>query len=140
MFWKIEQPTRGTFAISGIVDIKEDINTDNAKISVDIYYSKNAISYALTPFRIPPTVSTDGLNFLYKIYLMKTITKCCENAIDFEDKFVGPLTKRRMICKDCIFDGDNFPSHLRQGYYRLIGISVGEVAFVISVTIKLEKN
>ncbi|KAI8115604.1 hypothetical protein CVS40_12233 [Lucilia cuprina] len=31
MEWQISQPTRGTFAVSGFFEFKEDINTDNAK-------------------------------------------------------------------------------------------------------------
>ncbi|KAM7356625.1 uncharacterized protein ACRADG_002281 [Cochliomyia hominivorax] len=138
MYWKLSQPTRGIFAISGYLDFKEDINTDKATGKVDIYYSSNAITYMLTPFRIPPTIFTDGVNFLYKHFLMDTMLDCCENAINFEDKFVAPLTKRRMTCENCELKSDNFPSHLRPGFYRMVGTSVGEIVFGLTITMKLE--
>ncbi|XP_023302578.2 uncharacterized protein LOC111684597 [Lucilia cuprina] len=140
MAWQISQPTRGTFAVTGFLDFKEDINTDNAKGWVNIYYSSNAISYMLTPFRIPPTVFTDGVNFLYKNYLMDSVKECCENPIDFEDKFVQPLTKRRMICENCLLPSDNFPSHMRMGFYKMEGISAGEIAFAMTLTVKVERE
>lgn len=138
MFWKVSQPTRGIFAFSGIWDIKEDINTDKAKGQIDVYYSKNGITYTLTPFRVPPLVYTDCFNNIYPLYLKDTVSECCENSIEFEDKFISPLTKRRMICKDCIMSAENLPSHLRPGFYRLVGTTVGEIAFEISFIVNLE--
>lgn len=138
MLWEVSQPARGIFAFSGFWDFKEDINTDKAKVRIDVYYSKNAITYTLTPFRIPPIVYTDCINIIYTQYLNETMSECCENGFDFEDKFVSPLTKRRMICKDCSIPSDNFPSHLRPGFYRLTAVSVGELEYVMSLTIRLE--
>ncbi|XP_046808409.1 uncharacterized protein LOC111684595 [Lucilia cuprina] len=140
MGWQISQPTRGTFAVSGFFEFKEDINTDNAKGWVNIYYSSNAISYTLTPFHIPPTGFTNIMNFLYKNYLMDSVKECCENPIDIENKFVPPLTKRRLICKNCLMQGDNFPSHMRMGFYKMKGVTVGEMDFAMTLTVKLEKE
>lgn len=138
MEWAISQPTRGVFAVTGFMDFKEDINTDNAKGWVNIYYSSNAVSYMLTPFRVLPTVFTDGVNFLYKNYLMDEMKKCCENPIDFEDKFVQPLTKRRMVCENCLLPSDNFPTSMRMGFYKIVGVSVGEIGFALTLTVHLE--
>ncbi|XP_065361933.1 uncharacterized protein LOC135955510 [Calliphora vicina] len=140
MEWDITQPQRGIFAISGFADFKKDINTDKAKGLVNIYYSPNAVSYMLTPFRIPMTIFTDGMNFLYKVYMMEEMKNCCEDAIDFEGTFVAPLTKRRMVCVKCLCNPkDNFPTYMRTGFYKFEGISYGEIAFAVTLTVKLEK-
>lgn len=141
MFWEVTQPSRGVFAFRGFLNIKEDINTNNAVCGLSIYYSKNGISYTLTPFHIPPTtVLTEYINVAYTQYMKDTVTECCENAIDYKDKFSSPLTKRQMICKDCILLGDNFPSHLKAGYYRVISFSEGEFVYVLALTIKVENK
>ncbi|XP_023302577.2 uncharacterized protein LOC111684596 [Lucilia cuprina] len=140
MEFRISQPTRGIYAVSGFIEFKEDINTENATAWVHIYYSTNAISYTLTPFHISPTVLTNIMNFLYKNYLMDSVKECCENPIDFENKFVSPLTKRRLICENCLMKSDNFPSHLRVGFYKLEGKTAGEIDFALTLTIKLDKE
>lgn len=111
--------SRGVFGFSGFINMKQDFDTDLQTYEVQVYYSSNGISYALSPFRIPPTPMTKVMNKEYKLYAKDALDKCCTNAPQF-DRFVSPMTARNMICENCQLFTTNFPSVLRSGYYKLV--------------------
>ncbi|KAM7355531.1 uncharacterized protein ACRADG_001560 [Cochliomyia hominivorax] len=140
MNWKLSQPTRGVLAMSGFIDFKENINTHKAIGKLDVYYSANAITYMLTPYRMPDATLTDYINIYYKDFFMDSALECCENPINFQDQFTSPLTKRRIICENCVIRADNFPTHMRLGFYRYLITFVGELGFKMIITVKLEEE
>lgn len=135
----VSHPSRGVTALAGVIDVKKDLNTDNIFSEVTMYYSKNGISYTLTPFGSPRGKATRLVNVMYKDYVMDALVKCCDNPLVIEGKFEPPIiTKRKMTLKDCIPEVDNYVSSMRLGFYRLEGYSRGELQSKAKILIKLD--
>lgn len=102
------------------MDIKEDL-TDDFLFSLNLYYSMTGgLDFTKTPFFIPETNTTVGLNKFYKDLAMESLSKCATNAPWTDDKFVVPLPKRLATLDNCILSNKNMPSKMRSGYYKLL--------------------
>ncbi|XP_061400972.1 uncharacterized protein LOC133336707 [Musca vetustissima] len=131
------QPSRGIYGVSGYIDFKEDVNMDDTTAEVKVYYSSTGMNYQLSPFRVPEQSFTSGMNTAYKNYLMEGLAECCEDSPQAET-FTSPLTKRKMICENCLFPSDNFPPTLRLGFYRLIILLYNDLDFTLSILLKVD--
>uniref|UniRef100_A0A1A9UT13 Uncharacterized protein n=1 Tax=Glossina austeni TaxID=7395 RepID=A0A1A9UT13_GLOAU len=118
---KITHPSRGVTALTGWIDIKEDI-TDDAFIEIQLLYSKTGTgnSYSPTPFRLHKMNATQFINWPYKEYLLETLKGCAENYVELEDEpFVAPITKRRLSLNACVFGTGKMPTMMKNGFYKL---------------------
>uniref|UniRef100_A0A1A9Z0E8 Uncharacterized protein n=1 Tax=Glossina pallidipes TaxID=7398 RepID=A0A1A9Z0E8_GLOPL len=118
---KITQPSRGVTALTGWIDIKEDI-TDDAFIEIQLLYSKTGTgnSYSPTPFRLQKMNTSQFINWPYKEYLLDSLKGCAENYIDVGDApFVAPVTKRRVSLNECVFGTEKMPTMMKNGFYKM---------------------
>ncbi|KAI9589626.1 hypothetical protein GQX74_007794 [Glossina fuscipes] len=131
---KIAQPARGVYAINGYIDIRED-GTDEAFFEIGIFYSRTGTgnSYTPTPFHLRKMNLSEFINWPYKEYLFGTIKECGENIVEVEDKFVPPLQKRRLILNECIFNTDNMPSMMKNGFYKLEVLTTQQFQLTLSI-------
>ncbi|XP_073840186.1 uncharacterized protein [Musca autumnalis] len=132
--------SRGIFGFSGVIDFKEDIDTDQALVELRVYYSPpNGFAYSLTPFHIGPTTMTRSLNNEYKLYIKDTLVECCTNSLD-EKLFVSPLKARYMECENCQFHTENLPTSLRLGHYKLMLLVYEKPGMNCTIVVNLEKD
>ncbi|KAM7341940.1 uncharacterized protein ACRADG_009533 [Cochliomyia hominivorax] len=133
----VTRPSRGVFAMSGVVDIKEDL-TDDLLLGVTVLYSMTGGSdFIKSPFNVPESNLTIILNKFYKDIVMESISDCSEEAPTTDDHFVAPLTKRKVTFDNCIISNENMPSKLRKGFYKIIfkyrKQSEGSLEFIVNV-------
>lgn len=135
---RITQPARGVYTVNGYFDIKEDV-TDETFFEIGILYSKTGTgnSYSPTPFHLRKMNLSEFINWPYKEYLSGTVDQCGENAIEFEGKFVPPLTKRRLILSECKFNTDNMPSMMKNGFYKLEVVITKQFQFTVSILVQI---
>lgn len=106
-----------------------------------IYFSVNGDedSYKILPFKLPNQHIYDFLNGLYKETVMDTL-KDCSNFPVFEGKCPTPLEKRSYTMDKCRFSSDGFPSHLKEGFYKVAITAKGQLGFEITTVCKVEIN
>uniref|UniRef100_A0A1A9X5P0 Uncharacterized protein n=1 Tax=Glossina brevipalpis TaxID=37001 RepID=A0A1A9X5P0_9MUSC len=119
---KITQPTRGVYAVSGVLNFKEDI-TDECHMELQLLYSKTGTgnSYSPTPFRLQKMNTTEFMNWPYKDYLLDTLRTCAENFVELEEDipFVAPVKKTRVVLNECKFNSDKLPTVMKNGFYKM---------------------
>ncbi|KAM7347459.1 uncharacterized protein ACRADG_007024 [Cochliomyia hominivorax] len=134
----IVRVSRGVFAVTGGGTLGFDIvEDDNNLISSKTYRSKLVDSdFKVVPMGMSPTHFFKVLSTYYKNVLMDTL-KDCSNFPIFEDEFVPPLEKKYYYMNDCQFTEAGFPSHLQEGFYKLVLIGTGEVDWEVAITVEI---
>lgn len=122
------------------MELRQDL-TDDLLLSAQVYYNPTGgKNFVKTPFRVPEATLSNVLNTAYKDMLMETAVKCIENAPNFEDKFIAPLTKRVLIFRNCHADAENMPSVLKKGYYKIEVKYTKQARGSIIYTVKIEEK
>lgn len=133
---EITKPRRGVSALSGSLELKEDI-TDELHVELATFYSPTGSNFNRTPFAIPEANLSTIMNNYYKEYIMDSIQNCSENTPRIEDEFVAPLRKCAMHLTDCVISNENMPTMLRIGYYKLVfrvlKLAKASVEFLVKV-------
>ncbi|KAM7348632.1 uncharacterized protein ACRADG_007910 [Cochliomyia hominivorax] len=136
----VTRPSRGVYAVSGIVDIREDL-TDQFLLGVSIYYSPTGNSeFIKTPFNIPECNVTTLYNKYYKEIVIDSVAQCSDQAPSSKDLFQAPLTKRTIEVNNCLISNENMPSKMRPGFYKMVYEYRQQAEGRIALLIKVERK
>lgn len=138
--YTVERIGRSEFGFSGLFHIKTDLY-DDTKISGYIERSRLRNGpFIKLPMSFENVPLTNAMNTFYKDVAMPSIQNCSVNAPFFEDRFVAPLTARKIELNKCNFLTDNLPNVMMEGYYKLkIEIFGDYSAYVLSL-VYIENN
>lgn len=136
---KVERISRGSYGVTGFVDIKEDAD-DRVIVEGLLFRSSNGANieeYKKMPMQIANETLTFTMNKFYKQYVMDSLSKCSPDAPVFEE-FVVPLEKRNIRINKCVISTESLPSHMSDGYYRLLFKIYGPLEAFVDFYFKIE--
>ncbi|XP_073846828.1 uncharacterized protein isoform X2 [Musca autumnalis] len=116
---KVIRISRGSFAISGHFDIKQDIDDSSLVEGVILRRTSATDEYRPFPFDITNQTFSEAMNKYYKPLVMDSVAECTTNAPVF-DEFESPLSKRYVKVDKCQLSTDNMPSHMPEGFYKIL--------------------
>lgn len=137
--FKTERKSRGVYSVSGYMEFKIDAD-DSLIVEGILYRSSNGANledYKKVPLSIDNETLTVTMNKYYKEFVMESLKDCAENFPYFEE-FEPPLTKRYIKLNKCLVSTDPLPSHMSNGYYRLLIKLHGPVEVFADLYLKIE--
>uniref|UniRef100_A0A1A9WC58 Uncharacterized protein n=1 Tax=Glossina brevipalpis TaxID=37001 RepID=A0A1A9WC58_9MUSC len=139
---KIKRKSRRELVISGYLDLKYDVQEgDDTEIEWIVYHSSTGSEkdYKLLPMAIRRQSIYSYLNSFYKDFIMNGVGNC-SNLWNFQGKAPSPLEKMRYELNDCVLNDDNYPNHLADGFYRIMGNVYGQVEWNIILFVEVMRK
>ncbi|XP_065365678.1 uncharacterized protein LOC135958714 [Calliphora vicina] len=133
----ITRISRGLFALSGSITLREDLSNDTI-IYADIYYSFLGHDYIKGPLRISKTPLPKFMQTFYKDILLDSLMDCSKNTPTLE--LEGVITKRVLEMENCVISNENMPSHMKNGYYKIMFAFTEQVEAMLEIIAKIEKK
>ncbi|XP_037942909.1 uncharacterized protein LOC119675773 [Teleopsis dalmanni] len=136
---KLERIKRGVYALSGLMDFKED-TTDEWMVEIVVLKSRYGNNpYKPTAIKAPKDTLHNNINGVYKRFFMNYTRECAPKAPQIVGKFVPPLTKRRILFTRCIVTTKYFPP-MEPGYFKFISKFSGRVNASWEVLAKFSRD
>ncbi|XP_030381198.1 uncharacterized protein LOC115629009 [Scaptodrosophila lebanonensis] len=134
--FRVDRINRGEYALSGEIDWKYDVQ-DDTMIEILCYRSNSGGNdWKIMPWSIPYQKYEDFVNTFYKEMVTKSIGHCT-NMPQYEKKYQPPWPKKLYVFDHCVVNGDGFPEHMVEGYYKVIINITGEVHWVLTFVLKV---
>ncbi|XP_030381081.1 uncharacterized protein LOC115628918 [Scaptodrosophila lebanonensis] len=134
--FRVDRIKRGEYAMSGEIDWNYDVG-DDTMIEVLCYRSyTGGNDWKIMPWSMPYQKFENFVNTFYKDIVIKNFGHCT-NLPRYEKKYQPPWPKKLYVFDRCVMNGDGFPDHVLEGYYKVIVNFTGEVHWVLTAVAKV---